>query len=133
MATGAWLYFPTFQQPEVRVQISSSQVDAVRVLCVHGRLDHAHAKAFETALLPLLDGCGAQGEAVVLDFSGVSYISSVGLRVLLLAAKKVKSQGGRIAVAALSPIVAEVFEVSHFSMVLKVHPTVAAAVAVLRS
>ena len=68
---------------------------------------------------------------VVLDFSNVVYISSVGLRVLLLAAKQVKAQQGRIAIAALTPIVAEVFQVSHFNLVLKVFADVAAAAAEL--
>lgn len=65
---------------------------------------------------------------MVLDFAGVSYISSVGLRVLMLAAKKVKAQQGRISIAALSPIVAEIFKVSHFDLVLKVFTGVDAAV-----
>ncbi len=110
------------------MQISSSHLGSVRVLAVQGRLDHAHAKEFEAALMPLLDDCSDTGAPVVLDFAGVGYISSVGLRVLLLAAKKVKAQHGRIVIAALSSIVAEVFDVSHFNMVIKVYPDVAAAV-----
>ena len=102
---------------------------SVRVLAVQGRLDHAQAKAFEAALAPHLVDCRADGSPLVLDFSGVVYISSVGLRVLLLAAKQVKAQQGRIVVAALTPIVTEVFQVSHFNLVLQVFPDVAAAVA----
>jgi anti-anti-sigma factor len=100
----------------------------VRILAVQGRLDHAHAKEFEATLLPMLDECSDKSAPVVLDFAGVVYISSVGLRVLLLAAKKVKAQQGRIVIAALSPIVAEVFQVSHFNMVIQVYPDVPAAV-----
>jgi anti-anti-sigma regulatory factor len=46
-----------------------------------------------------------------------------------LAAKQVKAQQGRLVVAALTPIVTEVFQVSHFNLVLQVFPDVAAAVA----
>ena len=113
------------------MQISSSQLGSVRILEVHGRLDHAHAKSFESALAPHLVDCSAAGAPLVLDFSDVVYISSVGLRVLLLAAKQVKAQQGRIAIAALTPIVTEVFQVSHFNLVLKVFPDVAAAAAEL--
>ena len=113
------------------MQISSSQLGSVRILEVHGRLDHAHAKAFESALAPHLVDCSAAGAPLVLDFSDVVYISSVGLRVLLLAVKQVKAQQGRIAIAALTPIVIEVFQVSHFNLVLKVFPDVAAAAAEL--
>lgn len=111
------------------MDVSAVNVGATRVLQVRGRLDHAHAKDFEVALAPHLVACTPEGAPLVLDFSGVVYISSVGLRVLLLAAKQVKAQNGRIAVAALTPIVTEVFQVSHFNLVLAVYPDVAAAVA----
>ncbi len=109
------------------MELSSSQSGSVRVLHVQGRLDHAHAKAFENALAPHLIECTAAGPAVLLDFANVVYISSVGLRVLLLAAKQAKAQQGRIAIAALTPVVTEVFQVSHFNLVLKVYPDVATA------
>lgn len=111
------------------MELSSSNLGSVRVLHVLGRLDHAHAKAFELALAPHLLDNTPGGSPVVLDFANVVYISSVGLRVLLLAAKQVKAQQGRIAIAALTPIVTEVFQVSHFNLVLKVFPDVAAAAA----
>jgi anti-anti-sigma factor len=100
-----------------------------RLIDVQGRLDHAQAKAFEAALAPHLTDCSKGGTPLVLDFSQVVYISSVGLRVLLLAAKQAKAQQGKIVVAALTPIVTEVFQVSHFNLVLQVFPDVAAAVA----
>lgn len=115
------------------MELSSSESGLVRVLKVEGRLDHAHAKAFETALVPHLADCNSSGPAMLLDFSGVVYISSVGLRVLLLAAKQAKTQHGRIAIAALTPVVTEVFQVSHFNLVLKVYADVASAVAALTS
>lgn len=84
-------------------------------------------------LAPHLNDCSASGSALALDFAEVSYISSVGLRVLLLAAKQAKAQDGRIAIAALTPIVTEVFQVSHFDLVLKVFPDVPSAVGELGS
>lgn len=116
---------------EALLELSSRHVGSARVLEVHGRLDHARAKAFESALAPHLDACVPGGSPLVLDFSQVDYISSVGLRVLLLAAKQVKAQQGHIVVAALTPIVTEVFQVSHFNLVLQVFPDVAAAVAMV--
>ncbi len=113
------------------MELSSCRLGSVCVLQVHGRLDHAHAKAFEVALAPHLVDCTDAGAPLVLDFSQVVYISSVGLRVLLLAAKQVKTQRGRIAIAALTPIVTEVFQVSHFNLVVKVFADVATAAAAL--
>ena len=110
--------------------ISRTQGTAL-VLSVSGRIDHAHASAFEAALAPHLLSCAASGTALVLDFSGVDFISSVGLRVLMLAAKQVKQQQGKLAMAALTPIVQEVFQVSRFNLVLKVFASVDQAVLAL--
>ena len=49
----------------------------------------------------------------------------------MLAAKQVKTQQGKIAIAALTPMVAEVFQISRFHLVLPVHPDVATALASL--
>jgi len=100
----------------------------VKVVSVSGRIDQATAAVFQEKLTPWLAQTRAGGAPVLLDFSGVEYISSVGLRVLMLAAKQVKTQQGRIAIAALTPVVAEVFQISRFNMVFPVHADVAGAV-----
>jgi len=56
---------------------------------------------------------------MILDFAGVDYISSVGLRVLMLAAKQIREQGGTIVVASLQPVVREIFEISRFNLVFQ--------------
>jgi anti-sigma B factor antagonist len=105
---------------EAILELTSRTLGTVQILAVRGRIDHAHANAFDAALAPHLRQCTAAGAGLVLDFSAVDFISSVGLRVLMLAAKQVKAQQGRIAVAALTPVVHEVFQVSRFNLVLKV-------------
>lgn len=61
---------------------------------------------------------------MVLDFGGVEYISSVGLRVLMIAAKAMKGHGARIILAAPQPVVAEILSISRFDRVLEMAPTV---------
>ena len=75
----------------------------------------------------------SDGAPLVLDFSQVPYISSVGLRVLMLASRRVNAQQGKLAMAALTPLVAEVFRISRFDMVLRVFDTVDAAVTALQA
>lgn len=94
-----------------------------------GRVDHASAEDFKQRLAPLLEQCTAGNDRVVLDFSGVEYISSVGLRVLMLAAKQVKAQQGTIVIAAMQPVVKEIFDISRFNYVYPAFPTVREAVA----
>lgn len=99
------------------------------VLSTSGRVDHATAEAFKTALLDQLGTCAAGQDRVVLDMAGIDYIASTGLRALLLASRQAKAQGGVLVTAALQPIVREVFEIARFTLVLKTFPSVRDALA----
>jgi len=94
------------------------------VLSPVGRLDHATSEGFKVALAPYMARCARDLDRVILDFVGVEYISSIGLRVLMLASKQAKTQGGSIGVAALQPVVKEIFDISRFTMVLDVFASV---------
>jgi len=61
----------------------------------------------------------------------VEYISSVGLRVLMLASKQSKAQGCTLAVCGLQPVVREIFAISRFDLVLQVFPTLHETLAAL--
>lgn len=100
------------------MQLIEQCVGNAVVLKVSGRIDHASADGFKAALQPHLAQCKAGGSVVVLDFSEVEYISSVGLRVVMIAAKQAKAQQGAIGVAAMQPMVKEIFEISKFTMVI---------------
>lgn len=80
--------------------------------------------AFTTDLMKSVDSAAAAGGAVVLDLSGLEYISSAGLRCFMLASRQAKTQNAKIAVAALQPMVAEIFQISHFNLVFQVFPVV---------
>ena len=116
------------------MDVIEEAVGKVRLLRLSGRFDHATVQEFEGRLLPRLDDCHDGGEdsvAVVLDLSEVEYMSSVGLRVLTLAAKKCKPQNGVIAVAALGEQMREIFHISRFDMIFAVYDDRASAVAAL--
>jgi anti-anti-sigma factor len=113
------------------VEFSSWQWADVVVAAPAGRIDHTNAGTLNRALEPLLERCGVDLRALVLDFARVDYISSIGLRVLMVAAKQARSQQSKVAVAALQPVVNEIFEISRFNYVLDVHATVRAALEAL--
>jgi anti-anti-sigma factor len=96
-----------------------------RTLAPRGRLDHDNCEAFRADLAPHLAACAQQEESLVLDLSGLEYVSSAGLRCLMLAAKEAKaaSQNTRVMVAAMQPVVAEIFQISRFNLVFEVFPT----------
>ena len=96
-----------------------------------GQIDHPNAQQLQQALAPILDQAAASRTPLVLDFTGVEYISSMGLRVLMVAAKQMRAGSARIAVAALRPVVEEIFEIARFKHVLEVFPSVRAALQAL--
>ena len=104
------------------MQFESRYFGSIPVAAPAGRLDQSAATAFEQALLPLLDDSSAAG--LVVDLGQVEYISSVGLRVLMIAAKQMRARKARIAAATLQPIVAEIFAISRFDSVFEVFPSV---------
>jgi anti-sigma B factor antagonist/stage II sporulation protein AA (anti-sigma F factor antagonist) len=111
------------------VQFTSRHFGNVSVATPVGRLDHSAAESFEQGLSPLWQD--PQAAALVIDFSGVDYMSSVGLRVLMIAAKQMRARKARVAAAGLQPIVAEIFAISRFDSVFEVFPTLRDALAAL--
>jgi anti-anti-sigma factor len=101
------------------------------VVAPAGRLDHDNCEAFRTGLQPLLDQALASRKRIVVDLSGLEYVSSAGLRCFMLAARQAGAQGGKIVLAALRPVVAEIFQISRFDMVFELHPSVREALGAL--
>lgn len=108
------------------MQISEAHEGAVLVLSVEGRLDAATAAAFEERVLALIEGGNRR---IVVDGGAITYISSAGLRVFLMAAKRLAPPSGGFAVGPLQPQVREVFDIAGFTSVLSIHDSRAAAVA----
>lgn len=108
------------------MEIREKACGSVTILCPSGRIDAAHSEAFQTRLVAAVGRSAAQ---VVVDMADISYISSVGLRALMVAAKQTKATGGKLAVAGLQPVVLEIFEISRFNFVVKIFATVREAIA----
>src|SRR3974390_278573 len=100
------------------MQLSEEGYGDALVLPPVGRIDNSTNDGLKSALDSHLANCRRGGDRLVLDFSKVDYISSVGLRVLMLAAKKAREQDGTIVVAALQPVVREIFEISRLHFVV---------------
>lgn len=83
------------------------------ILKVDGRLDTTTAPELEKAI----NSEGDELKNLVLDFNGVSYISSAGLRVLLTAQKKMNAQGS-MELVGVSEAVMDIFEMTGFADIL---------------
>ena len=113
------------------MEFSSRKLADVVVAVPVGRVDHNNAMRLEQALAPLVNEAAAAKAPVVLDFSSVEYISSMGLRVLMVASKQMRAQQAPIAVAGLQPAVKEIFDIARFQFVLQIFPSVRDALVAL--
>ncbi len=106
------------------MQIEVRQYADTLVAAPVGRVDHLTAPDLETELTRLIGLALNGGRALVLDCSDVGYISSGGLRVLMIAATQMRAQQGRLLVAALNSVAAEIFRISRFDRVVTVSASV---------
>jgi anti-anti-sigma factor len=100
------------------------------VLHPAGRLDSTTSDAFEREITSRVQS-GAHN--VVLDLEDLEYISSAGLRALLLSAKLISGRGGSLTLCAMKPNVSEVFEISGFADIFSIHGSVEDAVSTERT
>ena len=84
-------------------------------LALTGRLDTTTAPQLETELKRSIAGM----ESLILDFAGLEYLSSAGLRVLL-AAQKVMNKQGKMVIRHVNETISEVFEITGFSDILTI-------------
>jgi anti-anti-sigma factor len=101
-----------------RMKIETEEVGLTTVLGIEGNLDTATAVEADTHI----DGVLASGATrILLDFTQLDFISSAGLRTLLLAGKKLKKQGGELCLCSLNETVKDVFDISGFSALFMVY------------
>jgi stage II sporulation protein AA (anti-sigma F factor antagonist) len=101
----------------------------VVVVKLAGRLDSISAASTEKQLTGLI---GSGTPRLVIDLSKLDYISSAGLRVLLLVERKIQQAHGQLALFGLVPGVREVFSISGFDTIFTVRDDAAAALAAVR-
>ncbi len=102
------------------MEVTSDVYGDAIVVRVKGRIDQNSAAKFQQELTSRVDTAIEIRQQIVVDLSKVDYISSVGLRALMIANKQAQPKGVTIRVASLQEVVKEVFTISHFD---KVFPT----------
>jgi anti-sigma B factor antagonist/stage II sporulation protein AA (anti-sigma F factor antagonist) len=110
------------------METGQRQLEGSVILRPPGRIDLSNAEPFKDSLLAAI---AAAKTAVFLDLSGTEYVSSAGLRSLMIASKTAKPRGVALGVAALQPVVKEIFEISRFDLVVPCFDTLRDAVAKL--
>jgi anti-sigma B factor antagonist len=92
------------------VQVKTRTVDGASVIQLAGTIDGSSAPAAQAAIVPLLQpGC-----RLVLDLSGVDFMSSAGLRLMLLIFRQVSGAGGKVAMIGLSEDIRDTMSLTGF-------------------
>jgi len=84
---------------------------------IQGRIDTLTASEFETKVNEVIN---ADYQAIAFDCSDMDYISSSGLRVFLMAQKKVSQAGKGLTICSLQPSIKEIFDISGFSQIFTI-------------
>jgi anti-anti-sigma factor len=96
--------------------ITQNQSEEKLVLALEGRLDTITAPVLQERLIPGFD----QAKHIELDFRQLVYVSSAGLRVLLVGEKTAKARGGNLTLVNVSAEIKELFDMTGFCDVLTV-------------
>ena len=111
------------------MEFAQEQAGNVVIVRVAGRLDSSAAQPAEENFARLVSDGAAN---LAIDMSGLSYISSAGLRVLLVVAKKMQQAKGKVVLFGLVPNVREVFAISGFDRIFSIHADANTAVTAVR-
>ena len=99
------------------MDIHEERKDGFLVLGLEGRLDAVSSKMFEEKVLALVDG----GETrIVIDLSRLDYVSSAGLRVFLVASKRLTPVGGKVVLCSVQEPVKQVFDIVGFYSIFSI-------------
>jgi len=99
------------------MQISVKTTNDVKVLAFEGRLDTQTSPDAERQLTRLIEEGGTK---ILVNLEKLDYISSAGLRVLLVVAKQLKTTDGELRICSLNEVVKEVFDISGFDRILTI-------------
>jgi anti-sigma B factor antagonist/stage II sporulation protein AA (anti-sigma F factor antagonist) len=101
------------------MDMKTATQDGVTIVTPVGRVDTSTAKAFEDGVM----GAVAANNKVAIAFNEIDYISSAGLRVVLMAGKKLTASKGTLVIINIPEKILTIFKMSGFDKILKICPT----------
>ncbi|MDR1334751.1 MAG: STAS domain-containing protein [Holosporaceae bacterium] len=98
------------------MEVKSANDSGITVITPMGRVDTSTAKVFEDAVMAAADANGK----IAISFDSIDYISSAGLRVVLMLGKKLKASNGTLVLINMPEKIFSVFKMSGFDKILKI-------------
>lgn len=112
------------------MELNDELVGDICVVTARGRLDGSTSALFAERLEKLI---GAGQPKLLVDFSGIDFVTSAGLRVVLTVLKKVKAANGVFALCAVQAPVREVLDITGFTAMLRIHTDRAGGISALQN
>lgn len=104
--------------------INAERAGGTVIAKADGRIDSSNSREFHSELEAVI---ADSDTAVVLDFEDVAYISSAGMRVILLTAKSLQQSGTEFVLCSMDDSIREVFKISGFDKIIAIHNSQAEA------
>lgn len=106
------------------MNVAVTTKDEYTVVTLQGRLDTTQADSVEKKIVEILD---QKYDRIIFDCKEMDYISSSGLRIFLIAQKRMMAIGGQLRLCSLQPGIQEIFDMSGFSMIFNIFPDLESA------
>jgi len=91
--------------------------------------DHDNAEDFESRLIPSIEEASRSGGKLIIDFRNVDYMTSIGLRALMMALKVAEPASVKILVTGMNETMREIFHISGFEKLFVIHESLESALA----
>ena len=111
------------------MNITTKFVDSIAVIALEGEIDGKTAPEAQAILLPIL----AEHAKVVMDLGKVTYMSSAGLRTMLLVYRSAKTKNGTVCLVNMLEVVRETMDATGFLEFFVISETVESAITFLKS
>ena len=108
------------------MEVVTERSDGILWARVSGRIDGTNFRKFEESINSVIE---ADDRAVIVDLEKLHYISSAGLRTVLMIARNLKRREAAFSLCALTDVVQQIFECTGFDEIITIHPTKADALA----
>ena len=102
------------------MELTEKNSEKCMIIGIKGRLDTINYTIFERRITELMD---QQVNRILVNCSQMDYISSSGLRILLMALKRITMLGGKLVICELQDNIHEIFEISGFTTIFDIFPS----------
>ena len=112
------------------MKINAEREGGTVIAKANGRIDSSNSREFHSSLEAVIT---EDVTAVVLDFEDVSYISSAGMRAILLTARDLQKNSIKFALCSMDDSISEVFKISGFDKIIPIHSSQSEALTAVAS